>query len=72
MAKISFIFDQIFVAPLLLKLIIMFAASDDYLWKGVLYAFLLLATSTLQTIFLSRSGFTQEVVQVSTRLFFLT
>jgi hypothetical protein len=47
----------------------MFAASDDYLWKGVLYAFLLLATSTLQTIFLSRSGFTLVVVQVSTRFF---
>jgi hypothetical protein len=43
------------VAPLLLKLIIGFAAStEDHLWKGVVYACLLLATSSLQTIFLSR------------------
>jgi len=44
----------IFVAPLLLKLLIRFADSKDFIWQGVIYAFLLFLASVLQTIFLSR------------------
>lgn len=54
----------IFVAPMLLKLIIAFAASDDYIWKGIIYAFLLLITSMLQTIFLSRYFYDMYIIGI--------
>ncbi|XP_067009700.2 multidrug resistance-associated protein 1 isoform X3 [Anabrus simplex] len=44
----------IFVNPQILKLLIAFTGSDESLWKGYLYAVLLLVTASLQTIFLAQ------------------
>ncbi|KAK3909098.1 Multidrug resistance-associated protein 1 [Frankliniella fusca] len=43
-----------FVSPQILKLLISFVAQDEPLWKGLLYAFALLLTATIQTLFLGQ------------------
>ena len=43
-----------FVSPMLLKLIIQFATSSDYLWKGIAYSLILLLSTTIQTISLGQ------------------
>ena len=49
---------------MLLKLIINYTASDDHIWKGILYAFLLLITSSMQTIFLSRYFYDMYIIGI--------
>ena len=44
----------IFISPFILKRIIRFAKGDEEMWRGVLYACILLLTATIQSIALSR------------------
>ncbi|XP_026281245.2 multidrug resistance-associated protein 1 isoform X2 [Frankliniella occidentalis] len=43
-----------FVSPQILKLLISFVAHDEPLWKGLLYAIVLLLTAMIQTLFLAQ------------------
>ncbi|XP_076389766.1 multidrug-Resistance like Protein 1 isoform X2 [Megachile rotundata] len=54
-AALKFLQDIIiFVSPQVLKLLLKFIEGQESIWKGYLYAILLLATATFQTLILSQ------------------
>ena len=53
---------MIFINPFILKLIIVFTASDDPVWKGIFFAVLLVLTAGVQTVILSQYFYKMYVV----------
>ena len=57
----------IFIPPYILKRIIQFAKGDEEMWKGIVYAFILLITATVQSIALSRYFYDMYAVGIRIR-----
>ncbi|GFR84872.1 multidrug resistance-associated protein 1 [Elysia marginata] len=52
-AVLKFIYDcMVFVSPQLLRLLIQFTSSDEYLWRGFFYSSVLLFLSVMQSLIL--------------------
>ena len=57
----------VFIAPLLLQRIIRFSASDEPLWRGILYAAMMLVVQTIQTVLLSQYFYRMYLIGVWVR-----
>ncbi len=57
----------VFVSPLLLKKIIQFAASEEQLWKGIIYAVGLLLTTSVQSVMLAKYFYEMYLIGIWVR-----
>ena len=57
----------VFVSPLLLKRIIQYAASEEQVWKGILYALGLLLTTSLQSVMLAKYFYEMYLIGIWVR-----
>ncbi|KAK9886053.1 hypothetical protein WA026_014836 [Henosepilachna vigintioctopunctata] len=56
-----------FVSPFVLRWLINFVNEDEEMWKGFLYAFLLYAAASVQTLFLSQYFYRMFIIGVQVR-----
>ena len=65
---LKFVHDVlVFATPQLFKLLVAFASSDEPMWKGVVYALLMLGCTSFQTICLGRYFYEMYAVGISMR-----